>query len=270
MLLKVRVIALGFLALLVVGAIASAASSANPGPFWNHREKTGENGLKISAQAPEAFYGTGGPQELKGNVGIPVILRTAGVKITGFIWNNGLQGQIKLRLKYPPITIIEPIVKECQPEVFSQVGAHNVVYSEGHLAWTWNGEEPQRSEQPVLNQKPAIIFVPPGTQIQQGATALPTGTFAEVKFTGAGCGVLAGTFPVTGTTVGKLIQPANKEEWSNTFTFATPEGKVKQHFWNGIEFRGVETGLTFAGNPASLIGENTIETIRQEISIFEK
>lgn len=269
MLLKARAIGLSLLVLVVAGAIASTTASA-VGPYWNHRQGPGENGLKISAQSPEAFYGTGGPQELKGNVGVAIRLQSAGVKVTGFIWNNNLQGQIKLRLKFTPIAILEPTVKECQAEAFTQPGLHNVVYSEGHLGWTWDGTEAQLKEQPQKGQKPDIIFVPPGTQIQQDATELPKGTFAEVKFVGPGCGVLAGTFPVKGTTIGNLVQPSGVEEWSNTLRVTTPEGKAKQHFWNGKAQVGAETGLTLGANPASFIGENTLETIWQEVSVSEK
>jgi hypothetical protein len=271
MLSNTRAIVLGLLALLVVGVVASATASAEPGPFWHHRNNSTEgNGLKVELKSPETFSGTGGPQELKGTIGTtPVLLRTPGVKITGTIWNNGLQGQIKLELKYPPITIVEPKLSNCQAEAFTQPGAHNVVFAEGHLAWTWNGTEGQRTEQPIVNQKPDIIFVPPGTQIQQGATELPKGTFAEVKFAGGGCGVLAGVFPVNGTTIGSL-KPENVGEWSRTLITNTPEGKAKQHFWNGKEFIGVETGLIFAKNASSLIGEDTVTSTTQEIAVFEK
>jgi len=272
MLSRVRAIVLGLLALLVVGAIASATASAEAGPFWHHREvgKAIDEG-KIEPQTPETFSGTGGEQILKGTVGTtPVLLKAPGVKITGGIWNNTLQGQIKLTLTYPPITIATPALPGCQAEAFTQAGAHNVVFAEGHLAWTWDGTAGQRTEQPIVNQKPDIIFVPPGTQIQANSTELPKGIFAEIKFAPtASCGVLAGTFKVTGSTIGSL-KPEKVGEWSTTLVTNTPEGKAKQHFWNGKEFIGVETGLIFAGNPASLIGENKTTATKQEIAIFEK
>lgn len=269
MLHRVRAITLGLLALLVVGAVASATASAGPGPFWYHRNNSTENGMKITAQSPETFSGVGGEQILKGTIGTtPVELKAPGVKITGTIWNNSLQGQIKLELKYPPITIAEPTLTNCQAEAFTQKGAHNVVFAEGHLAWTWNGEPKQLEEQKQESQKPDIIFVPPGTQIQQGATALPKGVFAEIRFAGSGCGVLAGTFEVKGTTIGSL-KPENVGIWSRELIVNTPEGKAKQHFWNGIKFVGVETGLIFAGNPSSLIGEDKTKSTSQEIAVFE-
>lgn len=272
MLLKVRAVVLGLLALLVVGAVASATASAEAGPFWHHRENSTEgNGFKIEPQTPETFSGTGGEQVFKGTVGsTPVLLKAPGVKITGTIWNNKLQGQIKLELKYPPITLAEPKLPECQPEAFSQSGGHNVVFAEGHLAWTWDGSEGQRTEQPIVNQKPDIIFVPPGTQIQEGATELPKGVFAEVKFSPAAhCATLAGTFKVGGSTIGSL-KPEHVGEWSRTLITNTPEGKAKQHFWNGKEFIGVETGLIFDALPASLIGEDKVSSAKQEVAIFEK
>jgi hypothetical protein len=270
MLLKARAIGLGLLVMLVVGAIASGTASAGPGPFWYHRDNPGENGLKIQAGSPEGFYGTGGPQTLKGTIAATSItLVSQGVKITGFIWNNNLQGQIKLRLKFSPIKVTTPNLPECQPEVFSQPGAHNVVYAEGHLAWKWNGLGKQLEEQKQEEQTPQIIFVPPGTQIQQGAAKLPAGKFAEIKFPTAGCGVLAGTFSVTESTVGHFIQPGNVNQWSNTLQIATGEGKQLQHFWNGEKFIGAEVGLAFGGNPSSFIGQDELETLRQEVSVME-
>lgn len=266
---RVRATVLGLLAMLIAGAVASATASAGPGPFWYHRNNSTENGLKVTAQAPETFSGEGGEQILKGTVSTtPVELKAPGVKITGTIWNNNLQGQIKLELKYPPITIAEPKLKGCQAEAFTQAGAHNVVFAEGHLAWTWNGETKQLEEQKQESQKPDILFVPPGTQIQQGATEPPKGVFANVKFTGSGCGVLIGTFEVQGNTTGSL-KPENVGTWSRELVVNTPEGKVKQHFWNGIKFIGVETGLIFAKNPSSLIGEDKTKSASQEISVME-
>jgi hypothetical protein len=276
MLLKARAIGLGLLVLLVAGAIASAVASAEPGPFWNHRQNPGEgNGLKVSLQSPESFYGTNGqqPVQIRGMIGTtPFILQAAGVKLTGTIWNNGMQGQIKLRMKFTPFALIEPKVPGCQPEVSAQPGARNLIYFDGHLAWKWNGEVKQLVEQPQLNQVPDIYFVPPGTQIQQDAKEGPKeGTVAEIKFAPAGsCSVLAGEVPLTGDMTGHLLQPENVNQWSNIFRFATPEGTQLQHIWNGKEFVGGTVGLFIAGNPASLIGEYIIETIRQEIAIFEK
>jgi hypothetical protein len=273
MLSKARAIGLGLLVLLVAGGIASATASAGPGPFWYHREGPGENGLKIQAASPEGFFGTGGPQELRTSVGeAEVVLTSPGVKITGFIWNNNLQGQIKLRLKYAPITIVKPKLPGCQAEVFSQPAAHNVVYAEGHLAWKWNGEKKQLEEQKQKEQLPDIIFVPPGTQIQQGAEKQPEGIFAEIRFLPMSlCGILGGiTLKIKGDTVGNLVQPQQTEQWSNTLAVALLEGKQKQHFWNGEKFVGIETGLLISENATSLIGqENILETLRQEVAIFE-
>jgi len=269
---KMGIIVFGLLALLVVGAIASATASAEAGPFWHHRENSTEgNGFKIEPQTPETFTGTGGEQILKETVGTtPVLLKSPGVKITGGIWNNKLQGQIKLELKYSPITIAEPTLPGCQAEVSTQPGARNVVFAEGHLAWTWDGTAGQRTEQPIVNQKPDLIIVPPGTQIQENVTELPKGVFAEIKYSPtASCGVLAGTFKLIGSTIGSL-KPEKIGEWNKTFTFNTPEGKAKQHFWNGKEFIGVETGLLNAGNAMSLIGEDKITMTKQEVAIFEK
>jgi hypothetical protein len=268
MLHRVRVLVLGLLALLMVGAYASATASA--GPFWHHREVAGSDQGKIEPQTPETFTGTGGQQEFKAQVGTtPFVLRSPGVKIKGTVWNNNLQGQIKLELKYPPITIVSPTLAGCQAEAFTQPGGHNVVFAEGHLGYTWDGTTAQLKEQPIVNQKPDVIIVPPGTQIQQGATGLPKGSFAELKFAPtASCGALAGVFKVGGSTIGSLT-PEHLGEWSTKLLVKTPEGTAKQHFWNGKAWVGVETGLVFASNPTSLIGEDTTTAAKQEIAIFE-
>lgn len=239
------------------------------GGYWARRGSSKEGGTTVGPEEPEQIKGTGGSQELKGKIAsLPIVLKTSGVKLNGTIYSNAFQGQMKIELKYPPITVVEPSLKGCQAEVFSQAGAHNVVFAEGHLGWTWNGEEKQLEETQQKAQKPDVIFTPPGTYIQEGATELPKGTFAEIKFTGSGCGALIGTFPIKGSTIGSL-KPTNLNEWTKALTLTTPEGKVKQHFWNGEKSVGVETGLLFGGNPASLTGETTITT-NEEMSILEE
>jgi hypothetical protein len=269
MLLNTKVLLLGLAALLLIGSIGAEVAYAEAGPSF-HMRGAGEKGEGeyIGGSTPLEVQGEGGEQTLKGTIGTtPVVLKSPGVKITGSIWDNSLQGQMKLELKYSPITIVEPKLKECSVEMFTQKGAKNTVFTEGHLAWTWDGTKTQLQEKSQLAQKPDIIFTPPGTQIQEGATELPKGTFAEVKFTGAGCGVLAGIFKTSGSSVGSL-KPAKVEEWGKALTVNTAEGTAKQHFWNGKEFIGVEAGLVFAVNPASLIGETKIHPVNQEIAIF--
>lgn len=275
MLFKTKILLLSLLALLLVFSVAAEAASA-AGPYFHAREAGGKGGGEdLNEAAPMEVQGKGGEQALKGTIGgVSVALKSPGVKVSGSIWNNTegqtkLEGQVKLELKYMPITIVEPSLSKCQAEISSQSSAHNLVFANGSLAWTWNGEEKQREEQPVLNQKPDIILVPPGTQLQEGTSELPKGTFAEVKFTGSGCGILAGTFPIKGSMTGSL-KPEKLEEWGSALALSLSEGKAKQHFWNGSKNIGVETGLLFGGNPASLTGEMKLNTEQgDEISVFE-
>src|SRR4029077_10169370 len=94
---------------------------------------------------------------------------------------------------------------------------------------------------------------------EAGATGLPKGVLTTIALPVSGCGVLGGTkTSVEGSLVGE-VKPGTEGEWSSSDEIRTPEGKKAQHFWNGKEFVGVETGLVFGGNTASLVGETKIK-----------
>jgi hypothetical protein len=261
---RVRAIVLGFLALLAVGSFGASAAYGEAGPFWHHRN-VGEKGPgeKINQPKDEQFQGEGGEQVLKGTITPQAVEITAkSVQVKGIIYNNALQGQIKVLLKYHEPTLRLPVLKEC----LVKIGTNNEVKAEGHLAWKWNGEKKQLEEQPQTLQKPDIIFTP--TEIAEGAEKLPEGSFTTITLSGAGCGVLSGTFKVNGS-LSTLVKPSQLEEWSTKLVTSFP-GWKQQHFWNGKAFIGVEPGLTFAGNAATLTG--IVESIAdvQEIAVFEK
>ncbi len=264
---KMRVVLFAALGMLMLGAFVSASAYATAGPFWHERTGGSGTGVKIEEKMPEQFQGEGGEQRFLTKIGASEIEFTApSVQVKGVIYNNALQGQIKLELKYGTITVVKPK----DPECVVTVGIGNTVKTIGHLAWKWNGQKKQLEEQPQSKQqKVELLFTP--KEIAEGEKALPTGTFAEFTFKGGTtkCSPLVTPSKVEGSTVG-FPTPTNLEEWSKTLAVRTPEGKEKQHFWNGSEFIGVETGLKFAGNEASLIGETKVNADLQEIAVFEK
>jgi hypothetical protein len=282
---RTKAMVLSLLAVMLVGsAMAVTASAAvEAGPFWHHRNEPAENtGEKIPPRAPENFKGTGGAQTLQGKVGtMNVKIVSGGVQVKGAIFNNTLQGQIKLEIVYKQPELVEPALKECNVRIGNGQVLNNIVVVKGHLMWKWNGAPAQLTENPAkTGQTPDLAFtnVEPTKQ-----STLPNyrsvGVFANVNLTGAGCGALAGVNPVGGSEVGLPNLPI--ETWSRKLavrtlqsetipaTVGTGEGFL-QHFWNGEAMQGMITGLTFAGNPANLIGQTEVESAQQEISIFEK
>ncbi len=265
MLYRARAMWLGLLAMLLVGAFASAPALAGPGPFWYHRAAGTQTQEKITQQSPETFKGKGEEQKLTGKISTTEIeINAPSVETEGEVYNNKFQGQIKVKLHYISPHLVKPSLEGCEVKV----GQNNFVRVGGHLAWKWNGEAKQLTEQQQWKvQSPDIIFTP--NEIQQGTKTL-TGEFTTITLSGTTCGVLLGTFKVEGTEAGEPIQPSGINVFSKTLKLATPEGKKKQHFWNGVEQVGVETGLKFAGNPANLVG-TTLNEINgtQEVGMLE-
>jgi hypothetical protein len=254
---------LGLLAVMLAGSVM--ASTAFAGPFWYHRpigEVTG-NGVKITSQTPENYAGTGGEQTFKGKIGTTEFeIFSKSTQVKGAIFNNALQGQIKLELVFNQPTLLKPVISGCTVTV----GQKNIVQVKGHLMWKWNGETKQLEEQKQESQVPDLVFTP--SEVERGATTLPKGAFTTITF-GSTCGALVGTFNVGGTEVG-LPSPAHVGEWSQTLSVRTLEGKeLLQHFWNGEKFVGAKVGLELDSNPASLIGQTTTEAKQQEVAVKE-
>jgi hypothetical protein len=261
---QIRAIALGFLALLAIGSLAASAAYGEAGPFWHHREKGGKGvGEKIEEKAPERIEAKGGEKKLKSifsETKVSIVAKS--LQAEGILYNNALQGQLKVRVKLNEPTLVEPVLKGCEVKV----GENNEYKAEGHLMWKWNGEKKQLEEASQKAQKYDVVLTP--TPIEPGATELPKATLTTITLKGAGCGVLTGTFKITGG-VSALAKPAELEEWSSQLNLHFP-GWSKQHFWNGKEFIGVEPKLEFGGGAATLEGnvEGTISA--QEIAVFEK
>jgi hypothetical protein len=235
------------------------------GPYWRHREGGKGEGAYIEAGSPEKVEGTGGEQKFTGEIAaIPFEINAKEEQASGIIYNNILQGQLKLALTYHEPRLIKPALKECTVKI----GENNIVNAAGHLAWKWNGTKSQLEETKQSAQVPDVILTPATTEIAEGATELPKGQFTTVTFSKGGCGVLAGTFKVEGSVTGEP-KPLHLEEWSKAPTITTQTGKRQQHFSNEDKFVGVETGPLFGGHAAGLAGTTELKAAKQEVAIFE-
>jgi len=269
---RVRALVLGLLAVMLAGSVMAATASAEAGPFWHHRAFQGTGaGLKIEPKAPENFSGEGGEQILKGLIGITEFeIVSKSLQVKGAIFNNPNQGQIKLEIVYNQPKLLRPEISGC----VVTVGAKNIVQVKGHLMWKWNGTTQQLNEQPQRQQKWDIGFTAIEPQQQESAETqiLKEGTFTTITFTS--CGVLNGTFNVSGSEVG-IPDPSQLEEWSRNLTVRTVDhkqgtGHVLQHYWAGTRFQGAELGLRVGTNSATLTGQTKVSSEQQEISVFEK
>jgi hypothetical protein len=290
---------LGLLAVMLVGSVTAGAASAFPGPFWHHRAVGGKGeGEKIEPTAPENFSGKGGVQTLTGKIGsVPIVLTSAATQVKGAIFNTEHQGQIKLVIFYQPPEV--KINGESKPECIASVGQQgqfsNIVQLKGHLAWKWNGTLAQLEEQPQREQNWDIVFTQTEPQ-RQSTTEFPlldlrkaAGVFAEINLKGTTCGVGLGVNKVGGaevgipslTELGKFSKNLNVRTISSGTlpekVLGTEVGKegFLQHIWVGLptgekEFQPLALGLTFASNPASLVGQTETEAAQQEIGVTEK
>lgn len=251
--------------LLLVGLFAASSAYAEAGPFCHHRPIGGKGeGEKIESGHPENASGEGGKQSFSGKIGNETFeVAAASEQIKLAFANNALQCQVKAVIQYHGVTLVKPALKECTVTF----GTENKFQIKAHFGWKWNGEKKQLEEQPQLNQKPDIIHTP--RDIPVGAHELPNGVFVTVTLKGVGCALLAGTYPVGGSASANLT-PGNLQEWSSSQTITIASGEGMQHFWNGTEFVGVSTGLTFANNPLGLTSQQVVKDGQQEMAIFEK
>jgi hypothetical protein len=250
---KSRTLLLGLLACVLMGSVAADAAYAEAGPFFLTRGVGSEgSGEKLSETNPGEVYGEGGEQALKSTIaGTAIEITAKSAQDKGIIYNNALQGQVKILAAYSGLKLAKPELKECTPKM----GSKNEIKTEGHLAWKWNGEKSQLEESSPKVQKPGIIFT--SAPIAEGQTKLSEGRFTEVILSGSGCGVLAGTFPVTGS-LSMTIKPANVGEWTTGLGSAAP-GSKQVHFWNAKEFVGAEAGLSALGSPTIISEEDKVK-----------
>jgi hypothetical protein len=261
---RTRATLLGALTLLLASSFGSATALAGPGPFAYHRaigEKS--NGVKISEKSPESFQGEGGEQKAASKIsGTEVEGVAKSVQIKGILYNNSLQGQLKMELKFHEVELIKPKLPGCEVK-FGKNDTASVV---GHLAWKWDGTAKQLEEPSQARQGPAGVGL--GSELKEGATELPNTEFTTITFSGAACGVLIGKFAAKGSETIKT-KPSMLGEWSKSLAITLSEGKEKIHFWNGKTFIGAETALLLGSEPAKVSGESKATVTSQEITVFE-
>jgi hypothetical protein len=258
---RTKVMVFGLLALMLAGAVAATSASASPGPFWYHREiGAKESGVKIAANAPEGFSGEGGLQTLHGTIlGTAIEITSSRVQVKGAISNNAFQGQVKLELIYNQPQLIKPAASGCSVTV----GAKNIVQVKGHLMWKYVAGGNELNEQGAAEQKVEMVFTP--KEIQQGATAIPTGVFTTITLAGSGC-LLAGTNNIEGSQIG--YPSPGLEEFSTNLAVRTTAGAEQLvHFWNGEKNTEGKVGLKFANNESNLIGQTQTKANQQEIAV---
>lgn len=249
---------------LLVSAFVVAPALAAAGPFAYHRG-IGEkgNGVKISEKSPEQFQGEGGQQKAASKIsGIEVEGVAKSVQIKGIIYNNSLQGQLKMDLKFHEVTLTKPNLPGCEVK-FGKNDSSTVV---GHLAWKWDGTAKQLEESAPLHQGPTGVGL--GSELSQGATELPSTEFTTITFSGTACGVLIGKYTAKGSESIKT-KPSSLGEWSKSLTITLAENKEAIHFWNGKSFIGANTSLLLGSEPAKVGGESKAEVLQQEIAVFE-
>lgn len=264
---RIRAALLGLLAMMLVGSVVVATASAEPGPFWNHRPIGGEGeGSKIEPKAPENVKGTGGVQKLKAKIGTtPILITSSGVQVKGAIFNGPDEGQFKLEIVEIQPELEEPELKGCTVVV----GDDDIIELKAHLMWKWDGTEEQLEEPSQEEQTPDLVVS--DVEPTQQSEDLDQGTLVSVTLSGTGCGILTGKFGVVGSDV--AIPNRKLNEWSRSLSLRTlepQEDEFLQHFWDGEAFKGIEIEPLFANNPAGIVGQTMVESVQQEIAIFEK
>lgn len=274
---KVRLVLGGLIALLAVSATISVSASAGPGPFWLQKKVNDccSAGWKITAQSPEKFQAKSGRSVLKAKiVAIPVEIICNKDRAGGIIYNNGLQGQMKISVSFTECVVTG--LKGCTVAEPIQFNAN------GHLMWKWNGTPKQLSEQPQREQVPDLLFY--GGEIQQGAKSLEEGKeFVPIKISGETCAVKE-------TFVAKGFESADVTPWTmqfenqmgpqtefveRLFVGFTP-GPHEQHFWNGLEQVGLRTALHLGVEPATFTSQEelgpfyTQKNEQQKVAISER
>ena len=272
---RIRALMLGMLAVLLAGAVMAVTASAAAGPFWHHRVSIGE-GEKIEPKAPENFRGTGGAHTLIIKIGSePIEVTSTSLQVKGAIFNGPDRGQFKIEFVYNQPKLVKPN----RPDCVVTVGEKNIFVVKGHLMWKWNGTKAQlekATQQP--EQTPDLVFstVEPTQQkpFIEKVNMTNGGVFTTISFKGAECGIIAGSFNMSGSEVA-IPNPGHTEEWSKKLGMRTVKGQPEigtflQHYWDQEAFQGALVGLTFGGNSGSLVGQTEVEEAQQEVAIFEK
>jgi hypothetical protein len=260
---RMKIMLVGLLAMLALGAVASAtASAALPqGPWFYHREGTGQAKWGQNKEQPIESKNQGS-FTLRGKVlGISVVIKCETVENTGFIWNGQHQGQDEAEVKFTKCFIVNPCAG-------TEVTVSSTkVYTE--LQWKYGGKQEELKE--VGQQKIYDVFAPTTEPTQKELGEKGKGEFApRARFVTieipVGCAV-AGKFEVEAA--GSLAifedqhQGLHKIIWgtaaeTNPQNQDSKEPTLQWKFPNPTLFHHQETQtkaqLLFGGSPAELEG----------------
>jgi hypothetical protein len=241
---------LSLLTLLLLGSVVVPSAYAE-GPYWHVRE--GKNSVKkLTGEEGPMGQGTGGEQILTTSIAgekIEMVSPEQQIKIQ--IFNRPNQAQIKIRLVYHNPKLVKPVLKSCE----LKIGENNEVVAFGHYGWKWNGTTKQLEEPPKKEQKLDLVVT--AKELSEEATELPKEVFTIITLKGAGCGILAGKFPIEGSFVMEP-KPPNLGEFSNEIGLRYSGEVQEQHLFNaktGKNF-GVKTGIFLGTEPFLLKGED--------------
>lgn len=267
---RVRVLLVALAVTLAASLLGAVQASAAAGPFCYHRAIGGQGkGELIKAQTPEQVFGGGGPQKFITKIaGAETEIESPFAQVKGVIYNNNLQCQVKIDLKYQTPKLVKPNLPGCNVTI----GSGNSAKAVGHQVWSYNGLAKELEEQKQLQQKPVGILLP--SELVEGSKELPKETYTTITF-GASCGVLMGLKVEVRGSGGGTLKPEHIGEWATTTEIQSEGGEILQHFWNGKEMVGAKTGLTVGTEPAKYEGRAKMKTIGrqqgapQEIALFE-
>jgi hypothetical protein len=216
--------------LIALGSILSGAASAVPGPYWHQRKAGGAgNGVKISEFSPDKFQAKGGKWVLDApNLSVSTSVTCGEHRSSGVIYNNALQGQIK----------IDTTFEKCETNLANcAVDEPIKFHADAHLMWKWrfSPKELEAEKQSKLGQYPELMFE--GGEIHQGAKGLEKLELMHIEFKGSGTGECEQPFPplIVKGYHGAAMSPLGVERWTTNYSLSFPEIQQTQSYWNGLE-----------------------------------
>jgi hypothetical protein len=212
--LKIRAISLSVLALVVVSAMTASTSAALVGPVWH------VGGHKLGQETKQVKLQLKGTAVLNAKVSGGEVLITCRNSVSEGTTIEG-PNQGKGRLTFTSCEVNKPAnCKVAEPITTVQTKAHLAI-------------NPASKQQKFVE-----YFVP-----QQG------NTFAMLKFSGAGCGIILGTQPVSGSVAADIL-PIESETQEGMLVF--PEVPITA-VELGEQGQKTTVGLTLAKEPATFV-----------------
>lgn len=263
MLFKVRLLVLGLLSVMVVGAVASTSALAEPGPFWHHSVPgSGKDDGKIEQKEPEQYTGIVTQSEFVGKIGGTELKLKGEAQESGGVWNAPDQGQAKIQVKF--FNVVANNIAGCTAEV--KVPQDYLV----HLMWKYRGLPKELENRPQKEQGQEWD----GLVLPQQSKLSPKGPegkniFAVITL-GSKCGVISSLKGNVEGFTGFSAPQLPLEKFSKEPTLVFPGGILEQHFWNGQRFEPIKLELSFNNELAKFFATGPIKFAKQEVAVFEK